>query len=120
MGERLEELKQKHEQVLLVSIEFLKALLDLARDVVAAEQAAEPIADEERGKAAATHASLASGAPPRPCFGSRSVGAGSCHVHGIVIPEHACSFWRRGQWVTSTPAAIAVQREPRHMRDQWS
>ena len=54
LGERLEELKQRHEQGLLVSIDFLKALLDLARDVVAAEQAAEPIADEERGKAALT------------------------------------------------------------------
>ena len=34
LGERLEELRQKHEQGLLVSIEFLKSLLDLARDVV--------------------------------------------------------------------------------------
>ena len=54
LGERLEELKQKHEQGLLLSIDFLKALLDLARDVVAAEQAAEPIADEALGKAALT------------------------------------------------------------------
>ncbi|PWB82027.1 MAG: DEAD/DEAH box helicase, partial [Candidatus Methylomirabilota bacterium] len=54
LGERLEELKQRHEQGLLVSIDFLKALLDLARDVVAAEQTAEPIVDEERGKAALT------------------------------------------------------------------
>lgn len=54
LGERLEALKQRHEQGLLLSIDFLKALLELARDVVAAEQAAEPIADEERGKAALT------------------------------------------------------------------
>lgn len=54
LGERLEELKQKHEQGLLLSVEFLKALLALARDVVAAEQAAEPIVDEDRGKAALT------------------------------------------------------------------
>lgn len=54
LGERLEELKQKHEQGLLVSIDFLKALLELARDVVEAERKAEPIADEERGKAALT------------------------------------------------------------------
>ena len=39
---------------LLISVDFLKALLELARDVVAAEQAAEPIADEEHGKAALT------------------------------------------------------------------
>lgn len=54
LGERLEALKQKHEQGLLVSIDFLKALLELARDVVAAEQAAEPIGREELGKAALT------------------------------------------------------------------
>ena len=54
LGERLEELKERHEQGLLVSVEFLKELLDLARDVVAAENAAEPIADEDRGKAALT------------------------------------------------------------------
>lgn len=54
LSERLEELKQRHEQGLLVSIEFLKALLELARDVVAAEQAAEPIDSEELGKAALT------------------------------------------------------------------
>ena len=34
LGERLEELRQKYEQDLLVSIEFLKSLLNLARDVV--------------------------------------------------------------------------------------
>ena len=54
LGERLEELKLKHEQGLPVSIDFLKALLELARDVVAAEQTAEPVADEELGKAALT------------------------------------------------------------------
>jgi type I restriction enzyme R subunit len=54
LGERLEALKQRHEQGLLTSVEFLKSLLDLARDVVAAERTAEPIADEELGKAALT------------------------------------------------------------------
>ena len=54
LSERLEALKEKHEQGLLVSIDFLKALLELARDVVAAEQAAEPIGDEALGKAALT------------------------------------------------------------------
>jgi len=54
LGLRLEELKQKHEQGLLVSIDFLKALLDLARDVLEAERTTEPIEEEERGKAALT------------------------------------------------------------------
>ena len=54
LGERLESLKERHEQGLLTSVEFLKELLSLARDIVAAEQATEPINDEERGRAALT------------------------------------------------------------------
>jgi type I restriction enzyme R subunit len=54
LAERLEDLKDRHEQGLLLSVEFLKALLDLARDVVAAELASPPIEKEERGKAALT------------------------------------------------------------------
>jgi len=54
LSERLELLKQKHEQGLLQSVEFLKELLELARDVVAAERAAEPVENEALGKAALT------------------------------------------------------------------
>ena len=39
---------------MLLSIDFLKELLNLARDVVTAEQAASPIEQEERGKEALT------------------------------------------------------------------
>ena len=54
LSERLEALRERQEQGLLTSVEFLKALLELARDVVAAEQTAEPIDQEELGKAALT------------------------------------------------------------------
>lgn len=54
LAERLEDLKRRHEQGLITSIEFLKELLNLARDVVATEQASPPIEDEVRGKAALT------------------------------------------------------------------
>ncbi len=54
LGERLEALRQKHEQGLLISIEFLKSLLDLARDVVEAERTTPPATPEERGRAALT------------------------------------------------------------------
>ena len=54
LGERLEDLKRRHEEGLLVSIEFLKELLNLARDVVETERTVEPIAEEDRGKAALT------------------------------------------------------------------
>ena len=47
-------MRQKHEQGLLVSIEFLKSLVDLARDVVHAERTVEPATSEAGGKAALT------------------------------------------------------------------
>jgi type I restriction enzyme R subunit len=54
LGERLEDLKQRHEQGLLTSVQFLKELLNLARDVVEAERLHPPLEREEQGKAALT------------------------------------------------------------------
>jgi type I restriction enzyme R subunit len=54
LAERLEDLKNRHEQGLLTSVEFLKELLNLAKDVVGTEQASPPIEEEDRGKAALT------------------------------------------------------------------
>ena len=54
LAERLEDLKNRHEQGLLLSIDFLKELLHLAQDVVTAEQTTPPIEQEQRGKAALT------------------------------------------------------------------
>ena len=58
LGERLEKLRQQHEQGLLGSVEFLKHLLDLARDTAAAVKKANsenvPVSSEEKGKAALT------------------------------------------------------------------
>ena len=49
LGERLEKIKERHEQGFLTSLEFLKQILDLAKDVVEAEKEADP--EEERDKA---------------------------------------------------------------------
>ncbi len=54
LSERLESLKERHEQGQLHSVEFLKQLLDLAKDVLEAEKETPPAEDEERGKAALT------------------------------------------------------------------
>ena len=54
LSERLEKLKEQHEAGQLHSIAFLKALLDLAREVVNAEKETPPEEDEDRGKAALT------------------------------------------------------------------
>ena len=54
LSERLEALKEQHEAGQLHSVEFLKQLLDLARDLVEAEKETPPEEDEDRGKAALT------------------------------------------------------------------
>lgn len=54
LGERLEELREKHEQGLITSIEFLKRLLDLARDAVEAEKETVPDVEIDKGLAALT------------------------------------------------------------------
>ena len=54
LSERLEALKERHERGLLNSVEFLKQLLEIARDLVASEKEAPPAEDVDRGKAALT------------------------------------------------------------------
>ena len=54
LGERLEALKARHEQGLVTSVEFLKELLKLARDVVSTERTAPPLDREAEGRAALT------------------------------------------------------------------
>ncbi|MCC6427294.1 MAG: type I restriction endonuclease subunit R, partial [Phycisphaerales bacterium] len=54
LAERLEDLKNRHEQGLLISIDFLKALLDLAKDVVRLERETPAAEEVDRGKAALT------------------------------------------------------------------
>jgi type I restriction enzyme R subunit len=54
LSERLEALKERHEQGQLHSVEFLKELLDLARELLEVENATPPEKDEDRGKAALT------------------------------------------------------------------
>ena len=54
LSERLEALRLKHEQGLLASIDFLKSLLELAKDVVEAEKELPPEEAEDEGKAALT------------------------------------------------------------------
>lgn len=57
LGLQLEELRRRHEAGIIASIEFLKMLLQIARDVVRAERDVEPIIQitpEEQGLAALT------------------------------------------------------------------
>ncbi|MCZ8514958.1 HsdR family type I site-specific deoxyribonuclease [Paenibacillus filicis] len=54
LGEKLENLREKHEQALITSIEFLKLLLELAREAAEAEKEVVPEEEVDKGKAALT------------------------------------------------------------------
>ena len=54
LSTRLEDLKKRFDEGQMHSIAFLKELLDIARDVVAAEKETPPEEDEDRGKAVLT------------------------------------------------------------------
>lgn len=54
LGEKLEDLREKHEQGLVTSIEFLKLLLELAREAARAEKEVVPEEEIDLGKAALT------------------------------------------------------------------
>lgn len=54
LGEKLENLRERHEQGLITSIEFLKLLLELAREAAEAEKEVVPEEEVDKGKAALT------------------------------------------------------------------
>lgn len=54
LGEKLENLRERHEQGLINSIEFLKLLLELAKEAAQAEKEVVPEEEIDRGKAALT------------------------------------------------------------------
>jgi len=54
LGERLERIRQKHEQGLLNSLEFLKGILEIAKETVEAEKCVDPEEEKDRALAALT------------------------------------------------------------------
>ena len=54
LGRRLNELRERYSAVQQSSVDFLRELLELARDTVAAEKTVKEVPREERGKAALT------------------------------------------------------------------
>jgi type I restriction enzyme R subunit len=54
LGERLEKIKERHEQGLLTSVEFLKQMLELAQDTLKAEKQTDPVEERDRAKEALT------------------------------------------------------------------
>lgn len=54
LGERLEKIKERHEQGFLTSLEFLKQFLEIAKEVLQAERESDPEEERYRAKEALT------------------------------------------------------------------
>lgn len=54
LGERLEKIRERHEQGFLTSLEFLKEILELAKEVVETEKETDPEEERDRAKEALT------------------------------------------------------------------
>jgi type I restriction enzyme R subunit len=54
LGERLEKIKERHEQGFLTSLQFLKEILEVAKEVLEAEKQADPKDERDRAKEALT------------------------------------------------------------------
>jgi type I restriction enzyme R subunit len=54
LGERLEKIREKHEQGLINSLDFLKGILVIAKDTVEAEKLEDPAEEQDRALAALT------------------------------------------------------------------
>jgi len=87
LGERLERLRERHEMGLLHSLEYLKALAELARDVVKVERAVVPEEEQDLGKAALTELFENTKTPDTPVVVQRVVADIDSIVSTVRFPE---------------------------------
>lgn len=87
LGERLEALRDRHEQGLLHSLEYLKALAELAKDVVYAEREIVPEQEHDLGKAALTELFESTKTPETPVIVERVVADIDSIVEKVRFPE---------------------------------
>ena len=78
LGERLEALRDRHEQGLLHSLEYLKALAELAKDVVQAEREVVPEEEHDLGKAALSELFESTKTPDTPVIVERARSSRRC------------------------------------------
>lgn len=105
LGERLERIKEQHEQGLLNSIAYLKSLLELARDTVRAEQEVETFDVQAEAKAALTEFFSESKGPQAPIIVERMVKDMDEIVRMVRFPD----------WQSTTKGEKIVRKELRHI-----
>jgi type I restriction enzyme R subunit len=87
LGTRLEALRDRHRQGQLHSLEYLKALTELARDIVMVERDYVPEGEQDRGKAALTELFEETRTPETPVIVERIVADVDSIVAKVRFPE---------------------------------
>jgi type I restriction enzyme R subunit len=87
LGERLEKLRERHEQGLLLSLDYLKELVALAKDLVSAELVVVPEVEQDQGKAALTELFESTRTPDTPIIVERIVADIDSIVEQVRFPE---------------------------------
>ena len=105
LGKRVEELREKVEAGLLNSIEYLKHLLDIAKEAAEMERRAEEIPSEEKGKAALTRLFESTRATSTPVIVERLVN----DIDGIV------KFVRFPGWKDTTEGRKLIKKSLREV-----
>ncbi len=105
LGEKLEKLRERHEQGLLNSLEFLKALLDLAREAAQGEREVVPEEEIDRGKAALTELFNGVKNVDTPVIVERIVNDIDSIVKTVRFPD----------WQSSTEGVKIVKKELRNI-----
>jgi type I restriction enzyme R subunit len=87
LGERLERLRERHEQGQLLSLDYLKALAEIAREAVKAERQVVPEEEQDRGRAALTELFEATRTAETPIIVERVVADIDDIVEKVRFPE---------------------------------
>jgi len=87
LGERLERLRERHEQGLLLSLEYLKELTELAKEAVIAEREVVPEDEHDLAKAALTELFEATRNEETPIIVERVVADIDDIVEKVRLPE---------------------------------
>ena len=103
LGERLEKLKEQHEQGLIHSIEYLKMLLELAKDTVEAEKTVDTKDEQSKAKSALTELFSESRSDKTPIIVERIVNDIDEIVRLVRFPD----------WQSTTAGERAVKKELR-------
>ena len=99
-------MRERHEQGLLNSLDFLKAILEIAKDVVEAEKQNDPVEEKDRALAALTELFNEVKSMKHPCHRGTGRDGDRRHRAPSAFRRLAGHYSRRARGETSTAAGV--------------